>query len=66
MGWKMVYNFLGKDEKHGEIFTYFRLKHHCGKEVGHFSNTVYPNKNHVTTHPGFCYHPFLVDGMRAD
>ena len=25
VGWKMVYNFLGKDEKHGEISTYFRL-----------------------------------------
>ena len=38
MGWKMVYNFLGKDEKsHREISTYSRLKHICGKEVWHFS-----------------------------
>ena len=37
-------------KKHGEISTYFRLKHHCGKEVGHFFRAVYPNKNHVTTH----------------
>ena len=30
----MVHKFLRKDEKkHGEISTYFRLKHHCGKEV---------------------------------
>ena len=36
VGWKMVYNFLGKDEKHGEISTYFRFKHYCGKEVRHF------------------------------
>ena len=35
--WKMVYNLLGKDEKYGEISTYFRLKHHCRKEVPHFS-----------------------------
>ena len=34
VGWKMVYNFLGKDEK---TWTYFRLKHHCGKELRHFS-----------------------------
>ena len=37
MGWKMVVNFLGNDEKQGEISTYFRFKHHCGKKVGHFS-----------------------------
>ena len=37
VGWKMVYNFLGNDEKHGEISTYFRLKHDCRKEVRHFS-----------------------------
>ena len=37
VGWKMVYNFLGNNEKHGEISIYFRLKHHCGKEVWHFS-----------------------------
>ena len=41
---KVVYNFLGKDEKHEEFPTYFRLKRRCGKEV-------YPNKNHVTSHP---------------
>ena len=37
VGWKMVYNFLGNDEKHGEISTSFRLKHDCRKEVRHFS-----------------------------
>ena len=36
-------------KKHGEISIYFRLKHHYGKELGHFS-MQYPNKNHVTTH----------------
>ena len=29
VGWKRVCNFLGKDEKHGEISTYFCLKHRC-------------------------------------
>ena len=37
VGWKMVYNFLGKDEKHGEISNYFCLKHRCRKKSGHFS-----------------------------
>ena len=38
VGWKMVYNFPGKDEKKNrETSTYFCLKHHCRKEVGHFS-----------------------------
>ena len=37
MGWKRVYNFLGKDEKHGEIFTYFCLKNRCGKKSAIFS-----------------------------
>ena len=37
VGWKMVYNVLDNDKKHGEIDTYFRLKPHCGKEVGQFS-----------------------------
>ena len=34
VGWKMVYNFLGKEDekKNGEISSYFRLKHPCGKE----------------------------------
>ena len=39
-------------KKHGAISTYFCLKHHCGKEDGHFFHTVYTNNNHVTTHPG--------------
>ena len=50
VGLKMVYNFLGKDEKHGETSTYFRLKIHCGKEVGHFPCSVSKLK-HVTTQP---------------
>ena len=37
MDWKMVYEFLGKDENHREISTYFGLKNHCGKKVRHFS-----------------------------
>ena len=39
MGWKMVYNFLGKDEKQGEISTYFHLKHICGKKSDIFPYT---------------------------
>ena len=50
----MVYNFLGKDENHGVICTYFLLKHHCGKEVRHFSIQCIQAKNHVAT-----AHPFL-------
>ena len=44
----MVYYFLSKNEKHGEISTYFRLKHRGGKV-----RAVYPNRKHVTTHPEF-------------
>ena len=36
VGLKMMYNFLGKDENHGKISTYFRLKHGCGKKSGVF------------------------------
>ena len=47
----MVYSFLCKDEKkHAEISTYFCLKRRCGKKSAIF-RTVYPNRNHVTTHP---------------
>ena len=47
----MVYNFLCKDEKkHAEISTYFCLI--IGVERSSpFFRTVYPNRNHVTTHP---------------
>ena len=48
---KFCIAFWVKMKKHGEISTYFCLKHHCGKEVWTFFRTVYPNKNHVTTHP---------------
>ena len=50
----MVYNFLGKDENHGVICTYFLLKHHCGKEDRHFCIQCIQAKNHVAT-----AHPFL-------
>ena len=39
-------------KKHVEISTYFRLKPHCGKEVGHFFRAMYQLKTLVTTHPG--------------
>ena len=31
-------------KKHREISTYFRLKHHCGKEVRHFPYNVFKQK----------------------
>ena len=34
---KWCITFWVKMKKHGEISTFFRLKHHCGKEVRHFS-----------------------------
>ena len=39
MGCKMVYKFLGKDEKNKKISTYFffSLKHRCGKKLDIFS-----------------------------
>ena len=50
VGWKMVYSFQGKDEKkkHGENSTCFHLKHHCGKEVGHFSVKCIQTANTTT------------------
>ena len=34
---KWYITFWVKMKKHGGISTYFGLKHHCGKEVKHFS-----------------------------
>ena len=41
-------------KKHGEISTYFFLKHRSGKKSAIF-RTVYPNRTHVTTHPVDCF-----------
>ena len=46
----MVYNFLGKDEKTQRNLYLLCLKHHCGKEVGHFSIQCIQTKT-TTTHP---------------
>ena len=48
VGWKMVYNFLGIDEK-----TLRNLPTFDQNVRTVYSNirTVYPSKNHVTTHP---------------
>ena len=62
---KGVYNLLGRDEKHGEILSYLKncLKHRCGKKSDIF-RTVYPNRNHVTTHPGiFIYNTHLTHSI---
>ena len=48
MGWKMVYNFLGIYEKTWRNLLIF------DQNIGTvYSNigAVYPNNNHVTTHP---------------
>ena len=47
----MVYNFLCKDEKTRRNIYLRLLKTSVWKEVRHFLRTVYPNRNHVTTHP---------------
>ena len=49
----MVYNFLCKDEKTRRNIYLLLLKTSVLKEVRHFFRTVYPNRNHVTTHPDF-------------
>ena len=46
----MVYNFLCKDEKTRRNIYLLLLKTSVWKEVRHFFRTVYPNRNHVTTH----------------
>ena len=48
MGWKMVYNFLGINEKTSRNLPTFDQNVHTV-----YSNicTVYQSKNHVTTHP---------------
>ena len=69
----MVYNFLCKDEKTRRNIYLLLLKTSVWKEVCHFFRTVYPNRNHVTTHPehGTCNSytmgcpPVLGDNPRA-
>ena len=50
MGWKMVYNFLGYDEKTPQK-SLLSFKTSMWKKSLTFFHRVYPNKNHVTTHP---------------
>ena len=47
MGWKMVYNFLGNDEKNTEKSLLTSL----WKRSRTFLRAVYQNKNHVTLTP---------------
>ena len=52
VGWKMVYNFLGIDEKiKRNLFTFDQNVCTVYSNI----NTVYPSKNHVTTHPSIVY-----------
>ena len=50
MGWKMVYNFLGIDEKTQRNLPTFDQN---VRIVYSNIRTVYPSKNHVTTHLEF-------------
>ena len=50
MGWKMVYNFLGIDEKTERNLPTFDQN---VRTVYSNIRTVYPSKNHVTTHPDY-------------
>ena len=43
---KCCITFWVKMKKHGKFSTYFHLKHHCGKEVGHFPYSVSKQKPH--------------------
>ena len=54
--------FWVKMKKHREISTYFCLKHCCGRSQPFF-RTVYPNRNHVTTHPDM--YPEVSSTMRV-
>ena len=48
MGWKMVYNFLGKDEKMEKSGLTFALNINVERSRTFF-RTVYPNKNQTKT-----------------
>ena len=50
MGWKMVYHFLGIDEK--TLRNLLTLDQNI-RTVYSNIRTVYASKNHVTTHPNY-------------
>ena len=52
----MVYNFLCKDEKTRRNIYLLLLKTSGVERSPPFFRTVYPNRNHVTTHPVFMYY----------
>ena len=49
----MVYNFLCKDEKNRQKYLLTFAKNIGVERSPPFFRTVYPNRNHVTTHPGY-------------
>ena len=51
MGWKMVYSFLGIDEKTQRNLHIVTFDQNISAVYSNI-RTVYPNENHVTTHPG--------------
>ena len=51
VGLKVVYNFLGKDEKNTEKSQLTFALNIIVEKESEFFRTVYPSKNHVTTHP---------------
>ena len=59
----MVYNFLGKDENTQRNLYLLLLKTLLRKRSRAFFCTVYPNKNHVTTHPDLDYHLMQVKSI---
>ena len=48
----MVYYFLCKDEKNTQKYLLTFAKNIGVERSPPFFRTVYPNRNHVTTHPG--------------
>ena len=50
VGWKIVYNFLGIDEKTLRNLLIF---YQNVRTVYSYIRTVYPDKEHVTSHPGW-------------
>ena len=56
----MVYNFLCKDEKNTQKYLLTFAKNIGVERSPPFFRTVYPNRNHVTTHHvGKIYDPFI-------
>ena len=62
----MVYNFLCKDEKNMQKYLLTFAKNIGVERSPPFFHTVYPNRNHVTTHPVNVRSSFLVNQTCVD